>query len=321
MQSLRKRGKEKLRLRKMSPKISNKDYKYFKSLFLECIKENEDIANSLNEIYRRIQVFFFNDRKERNVGEAVKDFLNLTIIPNYTDSKPATVTSYDNLGCILFFIQHMNEYTSKRNDIKDIREYHKNGIFEELCHLVEQKGDSSALAKSANDLLRLYYKLLGDLWIDKGYEIIKNLDQHRNHYEVYLMVMKAYPKSWFERYKRFYEGESDPIKYEENYTGWKKTFTKEIAVARLITDYIKNLAFMFVIKKFPREILSDEEEKKLDNTISMGRMNHESKKDILLIEIPLAESEIKSIDESIYETPEIFFNFIVDFWKLYKLVL
>jgi len=321
MQSLRKKGKEKLRFRKMSTKISNKDYKYFKSLFLECIKENKDIANSLNEIYRHIQVFFFNDRKEQNIGGSVKDFLNLTTIPNYRDSHPATTTSRDKLGCILFFIQHMNEYTSKRNDINDIRSYHKNGIFEELCHLVEQKGDSTDLPESADELFRLYYKLLGDIWIDKGFEIIQNLDQNRNHYEVYLMMMKAYPKSWFERFKRFYEGERDPIKYKENYIEWKKIYTKEIAIANLISDYIKNLTFMFVIKKFPRKILSYEEEKILDNTISMGRMNLKSKKELLLNDIPLVEPDIKSIDESIFETPEIFFKFILGFWKCYKLVL
>jgi len=58
MELLRKRGKEKLRFRNMSHRVSNKDFNYFKRLFLECIRENEDIANSLIEYYKRIKYFF-----------------------------------------------------------------------------------------------------------------------------------------------------------------------------------------------------------------------------------------------------------------------
>lgn len=319
MQSLRKRGKEKLRFRKMSHKISNKNFKYFKRLFLECIRENEGIANSLNKYYRRIQVFFFYDRKDPNVGKAVKDILNFPAIPNLTDTKPSTAISRDNLGCICFFIHHINEYTSKRNDINDIRGYHKNGIFEELCHLVEQKGDSSILPESIDELIKLYSKFLGKK-IEVGLEIIHHLDTNRNHYEVYLMIMKAYPKTWFDRFTKFYEGESDPILYREKYEGWKKEFPKEIAIARLFSDYIKNLSFMFVLKKFPKKTLSKGQEEILNNAISIGNLNLESKKELLLTDLPLAESYIDSIAESLFETPERFFKFILDFWKRFNLV-
>ncbi|EMR73303.1 hypothetical protein MCGE09_00524 [Thaumarchaeota archaeon SCGC AB-539-E09] len=58
MESLRKRGKEKLRFRKMSFRVPNRDFKYFKRFFLECLSENKDITNSLTKYYRRIQIFF-----------------------------------------------------------------------------------------------------------------------------------------------------------------------------------------------------------------------------------------------------------------------
>lgn len=209
----------------------------------------------------------------------------------------------------------MNEYLEKRDDIDDITSYHKNGVFEELCHLVEQKGDSSILPDSADEIFQLYYKSLGRRRIDVGFEIITSLDSNRNHYEVYLMMMKAYPKSWFDRFTRFYEGESDPIIYKGKYEGWKESFPKEISLARLFSDYLKNLSFMFVIKEFPRDLLSTEEGKKLDNAISLGNMNLESKKELLITDLPESESSIDSINRHTFETPEVFFSFILDFLK------
>lgn len=43
MSVLRKRGKEKLRIRKMSKLVTNKQFKYVKKLILECLKENPEI--------------------------------------------------------------------------------------------------------------------------------------------------------------------------------------------------------------------------------------------------------------------------------------
>ena len=318
MELVRKRGKEKLRFRNRSQRVSNRAFNYYKSLFLECLHENEDVVNSLIEYYKKIQVFFFYNRKESIIGETVRKFLDLSITPSYKGSQPATAISKDGLGCILFFIQHMNEFTESRSDIEDIRSYHKNGVFEELCHLVEQKGDSSTLPDSADEIFQLYYKSLGRRRIDIGFEIITSLDSNRNHYEVYLMMMKAYPKSWFDRFTRFYQGESDPIAYKEKYESWKEAFPKEISLARLFSDYLKNLSFMFVIKEFPRELLSKEEEKKLDKTISLGNMNLESKKGLLLTDLPEAESSIDSIGGHTFETPEIFFNFILDFFQTHN---
>ena len=114
MEILRKRGKEKLRLRNMSHKISNRDYKYYKKLFLECIRENEKITDSLNKYYRRIQVYFFYDRKDTRVRQTVKEFLRLPTISTFEGSKPSTALSKDGLGCILFFTNHMKEYTRAR---------------------------------------------------------------------------------------------------------------------------------------------------------------------------------------------------------------
>lgn len=318
MESLRKRGKEKLRFRRISHRVSSRDFKYFKRLFLDCLRENEAIVNSLIKFYRRIQIFFFYNRKESGIGESVRDFLGLSIIPNYEGTQPATTTSKNGLGCILFFIQHMKEYTEKRDDIEDIKDYHKNGVFEELCHLVEQKGDSSIVPDSADKIFQLYYKSLGRRKIDVGFEIISSLDSNRNHYEVYLMMMKAYPKSWFYRFSRFYEGESDPIAYKEKYERWKVALPKEVSLGRLFSDYLKNLSFMFVIKEFPRDLLSTEEEKKLDKAISLGDMNLKSKKELLLSDLPEAESSINTIGGYIFEAPEIFFNFILDFLKTHN---
>lgn len=165
---------------------------------------------------------------------------------------------------------------------------------------------------------QLYYKSLGRRRIDVGFEIITSLDSNRNHYEVHLMIMKAYPKNWFDRFTRFYEGESDPIAYKNKYDSWKEIFSKEIALARLFSDYIKNLSFMLVIIQFPREILS-KEEKKLENTITIGNLNLESKKELLLSDLPDSESSITSIEKDVFETPETFFNFILDFWITYNL--
>lgn len=56
----------------------------------------------------------------------------------------------------MVFLKHLKELTQKRKDIEDSEKYHKNGIFEELCHLVEQKGDSSIHPRSYETLWRFY---------------------------------------------------------------------------------------------------------------------------------------------------------------------
>ena len=53
-------------------------------------------------------------------------------------SNPAYTMSRKGLGCIMFFVGHLKKWTEngKRKDIENVEAYHKNGIFEELCHLV-----------------------------------------------------------------------------------------------------------------------------------------------------------------------------------------
>ena len=67
MSILRKRGKTKLRFRIMNKRVTNRDFKYLKRLFLRCLSENQDIAERLNENYKFIQVFFFYEATDPNV--------------------------------------------------------------------------------------------------------------------------------------------------------------------------------------------------------------------------------------------------------------
>jgi len=67
MSILRKRGKEKLRFRIMNKRVANREFKYLKRLFLECLKENSDIEKQLDSYYKRIQVYFYYEQADPNV--------------------------------------------------------------------------------------------------------------------------------------------------------------------------------------------------------------------------------------------------------------
>lgn len=201
MSILRKRGKEKLRFRVMDRRVTNKDFKYLKRLFLECLKENSHIEKQLDSYYKRIQVFIFYERTERDVEKSIKDFLKDQEASIHSRSIPALAISRGGLGCIPIFLKHLRDFAKNRKDIQDVRAYQKNGLFEELCHLVEQKGDSGVHPEGYWTLWNLYRRSRSlELWN----EIIARLDTDRNHYEVYLMMMRAYPKDWIERYWKYY---------------------------------------------------------------------------------------------------------------------
>jgi hypothetical protein len=233
----------------MNNRVTNQDFKYLKRLFLKGLSENEGIAELLNENYKNIQVYFFYEATDRNVENSLRNTLNDLLITHSTKPNPAFTQSRKNIGCVIVFVKHLKDFTQKREDIKDIEKYHKNGIFEELCHLAEQKGDSSVHPKS-------YWALWG-LYTNRnlqqhGNEIIAQLDTDRNHYEVYLMMIKAYPDDWIERYWRYFM-EVTPETYEQNYERWKLNTPIGIVHTRLITNTLRSINVLYVAEKVQKE--------------------------------------------------------------------
>lgn len=317
MSILRKIGKEKLRFRIMNKRVTNKEFKYLKRLFLECLKENSDVEEQLDSYYRHIQVCFFYEQTDPNVEKSLREFLKDPDVIHHSGSSPAFTQSRKGFGCIMFFLKHLRDFTEKRNDVQNVEAYQKNGVFEELCHLVEQKGDSSVHPKSYRILWNLYRRINR---LELGNEIIARLDTDRNHYEVYLMMIRAYPKDWIERYGRYYMSIT-PGKYEQNYENWKKSVPIEIAYTRLITDTLRSINVLYVAKRFPRDTLSNEDEKLLDVLIKTGEGSINKEKSLIERDMGSgALSLIDSLDESIFKTSDVFFAVILDLWKSLRLV-
>lgn len=312
MSVLRKRGKEKIRFRIMNNRVTNRDFKYLKRLFLECLGENQDIAEQLNENYKLIQVYFFYDSADPNAEDSLRSALNDSNISHSREPNPAFARSRKNVGCIMVFLKHLNEFTQKRADITDIERYHKNGIFEELCHLVEQKGDSGIHPSSYGALLRLYFDRN---LLHYGKEIIARLDTARNHFEVYSMMIKAYPNEWTERCWRYFM-EVTPDTYKQKYEQCKPNIPINIVYARLIADTLRSMSVLYVAKKVPKEKLTDENKKLLDILIKTGKLDIEKKKSLIEKDMGFdALNRIDSIDESIFKTPDVFFSIVLDLWK------
>jgi len=231
-------------------------------------------------------------------------------------SSPATTVSRNGFGCIVVFLKHLIDFAKKRNDIRNLEAYQKNGIFEELCHLVEQNGDSSVHPESYWLLWNLYR---GSRRLEFGNQIIAQLDTDRNHYEVYLMMIEAYPQDWIERYWKYYM--ATPTEYEHKYDNWIKRIPIEIAHARLITDTLRSINFLYVAKKLPRNKLSDENEKLLDILIEKGEFSIKKQKNLIERDLGYgALSLVDSLDESIFQSSDIFFSVVLDLWKSLRLV-
>ena len=312
MSILRKRGKERIRFRIMNNRVTNRDFKYLKRLFIKCLIENQDIAEQLNENYKLIQVYFFYESTDPNVEDSLRNILDDSAISHSKEPIPSFAQSRKNVGCIMVFLKHLNEFTQKREDITDIERYHKSGIFEELCHLVEQKGDSSIHPSSYGTLWRLYF---GRNLLHYGNEIIARLDTDRNHFEVYSMMIKAYPNEWTERYWRYFM-EVTPDTYKQKYEQWKPNTPINIVYARLITDTLRSMNVLYVAEKVPREKLSDKNKELLDILIETGKLDIEKKKSLIEKDMGFAAlSLIDSIDESIFKTPDVFFSIVLDLWK------
>ena len=312
MSILRKKGKPKLRFTNMSKRVINREFKYLKKLILECLKENEDIEKQLDSYYRRIQIFLFYESTEKNVAESIRAFFNDPDMIAPCQPKPAVAVSVKGLGCIVFFLKHFKEFTEKRNDIVDVEAYHKNGIFEELCHLVEQKGDSSIHPESYWQLWNSYR------WANKlsaGNEIIDQLDTDRNHYEVYLMVIKAYPIQWIDRCWKYSMCEGP------DYTKMKGKIPIEILHARIIVDTLRSINVQYVINRFPKENILDKHKDLLNKLFDTTKKDYDEKKKIIEKELGYgAVSIIDSLPEGIFKTPNIFFSVILDLWKALHLI-
>ena len=315
MNILRKKGKEKIRFRIMNGRVSNRDFKYMKRLFLGSLNENPDIAEQLDKHYKLIQVCFFYETKDPAVENTLKNILKDSTITHSSEPTPAFAQSRKNIGCIMVFVKQLDEITQKRTDIKDIENYHKNGFFEELCHLVEQKGDSSIHPKAYWDLWKLYQKRGLNHF---GNEIIARLDTDRNHHEVYLMMIKAYPNDWVIRNWKYFE---EPFDYERTYEEWKKSIPLNVVYARLITDYLRLVNGLYVTEKVPKERISDNCSKLLEKMKQKGKNVLKSRKN--LIEKDMGSSAwgiIESLDESIFETSDVFFSTILDLWSSLALI-
>lgn len=312
MSILRKRGREKIRFRIMNKQVSNRDFKHLKRLFLECLRENTDITELLNENYKLIQVYFFYESTDPEVENSLRRILNDQTIEYDKSPNPAFAKSQKNIGCIVLFVKHLNESTRGREDITDLRKYQKNGIFEELCHLAEQRGDSSIHPSSYGTLWRLYKARNQQNF---GSQIISQLDRDRNHYEVFSMVMRAYPNDWVERYWKYFMKET-PDTYKQKHEQWKSNIPINIVYARLVTDTLRSINALYVAEKVPREKLSDKNKELLDILIKTGKIDIEKKKSLIEEDMGFAAlSLIDSIDESIFKTPDVFFCIILDLWK------
>jgi len=296
----------------MNKRVANREFKYLKRLFLECLKENSDIEKQLDSYYKRIQVYFYYEQADPNVEKAIREFLKNPNVTRPAKPRPASTTSFEGLGCIVYFLKHLEDYTKKRKDIQNIEAYHKNGVFEEICHLVEQKGDSSVNPKSYWMLLELYRRINR---LESGEQIVSQLDTDRNHYDVYLMITRAYPKEWVDRYWRYF------ISKIPDYEQMKQNVPIEIVYARLITDTLRSINVLYVAKKVPKEKLSDEQKKLLDILIETGKRGVEKKKRLIERDMGAgALSLIDSLDESIFKTGDIFFSVVLDLWKSLDLV-
>ena len=315
MSILRKRGKTKLRFRIMNKRVTNRDFKYLKRLFLRCLSENQDIAERLNENYKLIQVFFFYEATDPNVENNLKSVLNDLTVSYSAKPIPAFAQSRKNIGCIMVFVKHLNEFTQKREDTKDNEKYHKNGLFEELCHLVEQKGDSSIHPSSYWALWRLYTSINLQQY---GNEIIARLDTDRNHYEAYSMMIKAYPKDWIVRYWKYFEESFD---YKKAYEGWKKNLPINVAYARLITDYLRIVNVLYVAERVPKQSISNEHKKLLNKMKKRGNFALELRRNLVKRDMGSEALDIvESLDEKIFKTSDIFFSIVLDLWKSLRLV-
>jgi len=318
MSVLRKRGKEKLRFRIMNKRVTNKEFKYFKRFFLECLEENSDTERKLDSYYKRIQIGFAYEKGDPITIKFLRDFFKDSSFPSAIANNKAFSTSKNGVGYVGLFVKDLQDHIKKWKKHVQNEVYYKNVAFHELCHLVEQKGGYGIhpYPESWITLLNLYE---GTNRRELGEEILLKLYRVRGHYEVYLMEISAYPREWIESYWNYFV--IAPDVYKEEYEQWKQNIPSEIVYGRLITDTLRSINVLYVADKVPKEKLLDKHEELLETLIKTGKLEVEKKKSLIERDMgPGALSLIDSLDESIFKTSDIFFSVILDLWRSLRLV-
>ena len=117
MSILRKRGKEKLRFRIVNRRVTNKEFKYFKRFFLECLKENRDIEKQLDSYYKRIQIGFSFRKGDFITIKFLRDFFKDSSFPSAIANREAFSVSKNGVGYIGFFIKDLQDHKKKRKNM------------------------------------------------------------------------------------------------------------------------------------------------------------------------------------------------------------
>lgn len=112
MSILRKRGKEKLRFRIMNRRVTNKEFKYLKRLFLECLRENREIEKQLDSYYRRIRIGFSYKKGDSITVKFLRDFFQDSSFPSAIANNKAFSTSKSGVGYVGFFIKDSARFGS-----------------------------------------------------------------------------------------------------------------------------------------------------------------------------------------------------------------
>lgn len=274
MSILRKKGKEKLKFKIMNRNVSNQDFKQFTKLALQCLNENPEIAARLDKIYNCIQVYFFFKVTDANVENSLRTLLNDPSII-LKDPVPAITFSRKNIGCIIIFLKHYDDFIQKWVNIIDFESFAKLALFEEICHLVEQEGNSNFHSEGYWKL-RDFYKS-NNLLLD-GNLILYNLDADRNHYNVFDLMLRAYPNNWVKRFSIYFSNQE----YEKKYEKWKKEMlVVKVAHARLVTDYLRAVNVLYVAEHAKKENLTEENKKLLNSLIENGKQNVQMKSKLI----------------------------------------
>lgn len=286
-------------------KVSLSEFERLTNLCQNCLKENPDILAILNEHYELIEVNFYFDVNDKSAVDKIN-----------CPPTPAICQSRNKNGRILVFLKHFEEVTANRKDIQDVQAYQKNGLFEEFCHLAEQKGDCSFHPKALE--LWYLYKSKGLNWQKFGHEIIKELNADREHYKVFSMMLNAYPDDWVKRYFLYFS-QYTPEQYDAQYFELKKNFpfsvTQTRLAASLVKSYLRMLNVLFVAEKAKDKKISCDNKKLLETLLETGKTNIEGKRNLIEKELgTIALSHIDSINEKVFETSDSFFSAILKLW-------
>ena len=296
----------------MNKQVTKREFKYLKGLCLKCLSENPSIAKRLDHLYRLIQVYFFYENTDQNAADSLRSVLNDPTITYSTKPTPAFCQSRKNIGCIMVFVKHLNESAQERED-KD--RFNQGHFFEELYHLVQLKGDSSIHPSS--------YWILWDIYTRKGLQqygnkIIEKLDSTRQHYEFYPIMIKSYAEDWVDRCWKYFD---EYIDYWRVYEDEKRRYPIDVVYASLIRNYLNILSVLYVTEKVPRQHISDEHKKRLEEMRRKGKSALELTKSLIQRDMGSdALHMVESLDENIFKTSEIFFSVVLDLWKSLHLV-